>query len=268
MLAGCASMVSSMTSQMAANLADTIANSTDVETVKEGVPAYLLLVDSFLKSNPDDVKLLMSAAQLNDAFSLFVDGDRAKLLTQKALDYSIRAACISNKHSCGMRKMPFDKYKEMIDSLKRSEVPVMYAAGAAWVSWIQANSGDWNAIGELGRVKYLMARMIALDDTWDNGGPELYMGGLETILPAAAGGHPEKGRMHFERAIQISGGKYLMAKVVYAQQYAKLTFNQKLYDRLLKEVLAANPVVEGMTLANEVAQQKAKAMLAGSDDYF
>ena len=82
------------------------------------------------------------------------------------------------------------------------------------------------------------------------------------------GGHPEQGRRHFERAIQISDGKFLMDKVVYAEQYAKLTFNQKLYDRLLKEVLAANPVVPGMTLANEVAQQKAKTLLAKSDDYF
>lgn len=257
-----------MTSRMAGNLADTIANSRDVETVKEGIPAYLLLIDSFLRTSPNDPKLLMSAAQLNDAFSLFVGAKRAGMLTQKALGYAVKAACISHKPSCNMRKMPFEKYKEMVDGLRRRDVPVMYAAGVAWASWIQANSGDWNAIGELGRVKYLMARMVALDETWDHGGPQLYLGGLETALPASMGGHPEKGREHFERAIAISKGKYLMDKVVYAEQYAKLTYNQKLYNRLLKEVLAADPVVPGMTLANEVAQQKAKALLAKSDEYF
>ena len=94
------------------------------------------------------------------------------------------------------------------------------------------------------------------------------MGGLETLLPASMGGHPEEGRKHFERAVAISGGKFLMDKVIYADQYAKLTFNKKLYEKLLKEVLAADPVVPGMTLANEIAQRKAKTLLAESDDYF
>ena len=96
----------------------------------------------------------------------------------------------------------------------------------------------------------------------------MYMGGLETVLPAAMGGNPEKGKRHFEKAIQISGGKFLMTKVVYAQQYAKLAFDKELHDRLLNEVLAADPVVEGMTLTNTVAQRTAKELLAESDDYF
>ena len=257
-----------MTSQMAGNLADTIANSRDVQTVKEGIPAYLLLIDSFLRSSPNDPKLLMAAARLNDSFSMFVDDKRAGLLTAKALRYALKAACISHKPACHMRKMPFDQFRKMVDGLHRKNVPAMYAAGVAWTSWIQANSGDWNAIGQLGRVKYLMKKIVALDETWDNGGPQLYLGGLETVLPASMGGHPEQGRKHFERAIQISDGKYLMDKVIYAQQYAKLTFNRKLFERLLKEVLAADPVVPGMTLANEVAQQKARALLASAKDYF
>lgn len=267
-LSGCTTVVSSMTSRMANDLADTIQNSRDVDTVKQGVPAYLLLIDSFLRSSPDDPDLLMAASQLNGSFSNFVDEDRARLLNGKALDYAAQAACIEIRDACKARTMPFEDYKHMVDALSRDDVPVMYTLGVAWTGWIQANSGDWNAIAQLGRVKYLMARLIALDETWDHGGPQLYMGGLETVLPASMGGHPEAGRKHFERAIEISHGKYLMDKVIYAEQYARLTFNKTLHDRLLNEVLAADPVVPGMTLANEVAQRKAKALLATSDDYF
>ena len=81
-LSGCASMVSSMASRMADNLADTIANSQDVETVKQGIPAYLLLIDSFVRGNPDDPQLLMAAARLNGSFSALVEGPRVKLLTR------------------------------------------------------------------------------------------------------------------------------------------------------------------------------------------
>ena len=44
-------------------------------------------------------------------------------------------------------------------------------------------------------------------------------------------------RQCFERAIEISEGKTLMAKVIYARQYARLVFDQELHDRLLQEVL-------------------------------
>jgi hypothetical protein len=82
------------------------------------------------------------------------------------------------------------------------------------------------------------------------------------------GGNPEKGKVHFEKAIALSEGQFLMAKVVYAENYARLVFNQELHDRLLNEVLAADPVVEGMTLTNMVARQQAAALLEDSQDYF
>ena len=93
------------------------------------------------------------------------------------------------------------------------------------------------------------------------------MGGMETILPASLGGNPVKGRAHFERALAIDS-RYLMTKVIYAEQYARLVFDQSLHDRLLKEVLAADPKTEGMTLTNKVAQARARDLLSTSKDYF
>ena len=114
---------------------------------------------------------------------------------------------------------------------------------------------------------FLMERVIELDENHENGGPHLYMGGMETLLPASMGGKPEKGRAHFDKAIEINEA-YLMTKVIYAQQYARLMFDQELHDRLLNEVLSADPVVEGMTLTNRIAQERAKDLLASSKDYF
>jgi hypothetical protein len=90
---------------------------------------------------------------------------------------------------------------------------------------------------------------------------------METLLPASLGGKPELGRLHFERAIEINES-YLMTKVIYAEQYARLVFDQELHDRLLNEVLSADPIVEGMTLVNRIAQERAKELLSASKDYF
>jgi hypothetical protein len=59
-----------------------------------------------------------------------------------------------------------------------------------------------------------------------------------------------------------------MTKVVFAENYAKLIFDKALHDQLLREVIAADPVVEGMTLTNTLAQEQARTLLADSDDYF
>lgn len=267
-LGSCASMISSVTSGLADDLASTILNSQDVETVKEGIPAYLLMIDSFLRSSPDNADLLLAASNLNGAFSAFTEGERSELLTEKSLNYAFRAGCVENRRLCDFEKLDFKAYKTLVDSLDESDVPVAFAIGVAWTGWIQAHSADWNAVAQLAKVRYLMERVLALDETFDNGGPHLYLGGLETILPASMGGQPEKGRAHFERALEIADGKYLMTKVIYAEQYAKLAFDKELHDRLLNEVLSADPVVEGMTLTNTVAQQRAKALLAESDEYF
>jgi hypothetical protein len=267
-LSGCASLVSGITSKLADDLAYTILNSDDVDTVREGVPAYLLLIDSFLRNNPEDESLLLAASSLNGSYSIFAVDDRAKLLTSKSLDYALRATCVAAKRLCGFRSLGYQEFQGVVDTLILEDVPVVYATAVAWAGWIQAHSDEFSAIAELARVKYLMERMIVLDESWENGGPHLYMGALETVFPALMGGHPEKGREHFEKAMNLSGNEYLMTKVIYAEQYARLVFDKELHDRLLNEVVAADPVIEGMTLTNKIAQERARELLAGSDDYF
>ena len=94
------------------------------------------------------------------------------------------------------------------------------------------------------------------------------MGVLESQLPPSLGGRPDLAKMHFENAIRASDGRHLMAKVLYAQQYARLLFEQELHDRLLTEVLQADPRAEGLTLINQLAKQQAEVLLAESAEYF
>ena len=109
---------------------------------------------------------------------------------------------------------------------------------------------------------------IEINDGSDDGTVYTYLGILNTLIPPALGGDPEKGREHFERAIEISGGTDLSAKVEYANGYARLLYERELHDRLLNEVLAADPNVPGATLPNVLAQEQAAELLASADDYF
>jgi len=268
--AGCASLMSSATSNLTESLGDSILNNQDLEMVRDGAPSFLLLMDGLLAQNPDSVTLLLQSSQLNSAYAaaFVTDTERAQLLQQKALDQAARAVCLSLRDGCELRTRPFDDFERWLTQRKLSEVPTLYRLASSWAGWIQANSEDFGAIAELARVKALTERIAELDDSYDYGGPELYLGVFETLLPPGMGGRPEVGRAHFEKAIEISEGKYLLAKVMLAEQYARLVFDRPLHDRLLKEVIAADPVVPGLTLINTVAQQRAKLLLESSDAYF
>ena len=113
-----------------------------------------------------------------------------------------------------------------------------------------------------------MARVVALDEAFEQGAAHIYLGVLATRLPSDMGGEPEVGRRHFERALALSGGRNLMAKVAYAKHYARLVFNRHLHDRLLREVMKAEGEALGLTLANTLAKREARALLDTADEYF
>ncbi|MDH3450588.1 MAG: TRAP transporter TatT component family protein, partial [Gammaproteobacteria bacterium] len=53
-LSGCASIVSSATSKMADNITLAILNQDDPATVRDGAPAYLLMIDGLIEGDPEN----------------------------------------------------------------------------------------------------------------------------------------------------------------------------------------------------------------------
>ncbi len=266
----CSTVLSSVTANLADGLSTAILNNDDLEVVREGAPAYLILLDGLVQQSPDNVSLLGAAASLNSAYAaaFIEDEGRIRAFSEKSFSYAQRAACVEIKAACNPRRQPFEDFERWVAKIKPAQVPITYSLATSWAGWIQAHSDDWNAIAELSRVKTLMTRINTLDESYDYGGPQMYLGVFETILPPALGGRPELGRVHFERAVELSGGTHMLSKVIYAQQYARLVFDQELHDNLLNEVLAGNPEVEGLTLLNKVAQLQAQKLLDSSADYF
>ena len=270
LLSGCSYFISSASVDMTENLSHAILNNNDLATVKDGAPAYLLMVDSLLYRNPDNESLLRGAANIYTAYTnVFVkDKERAGKLTDKALAYAFRAICVRRSKTCGFREVNFQEFNTIILSLEIKDVPDLFTLGSAWATWIQTHKEDWNAVAEISRVDAIMKRVVELDEFYQDGQAHLYLGVLATFLPPALGGKPDVGKRHFERALEISKDKNLMVKVLYAQHYARLVFDQKLHDRLLNEVLEAKTDVPGYTLSNTLAKKRARELLKSGKDYF
>jgi hypothetical protein len=270
LLAGCATLTRSATTRFAQDLSNAILDQNDVATVRDGAPAYLLAMDGLIEGDPESASLLLSGARLYGAYaSAFVEDEaRVRRLWDRALGYARRALCVEAPSPCRALDRPFDEFTASLGAVGCDDVPTLYGFGVAWAGWVQVHANDWRAVAEVPKVEALMRRIVELDESYDQGSAHLYLGVLLTQRPASLGGQPERGRQHFERALALSGRRNLMAQVLYAEHYARLVFDRPLHDRLLREVLDADPQAPGLTLANTLAREQARRLLDGADDYF
>ncbi|GMR20493.1 MAG: hypothetical protein BMS9Abin36_1088 [Gammaproteobacteria bacterium] len=270
LLNGCAGMMTSAALGLANNLSSAIMNQDDPQTVADGAPSYLLLLDSLIEGDASNPRALLAGARLYIAYaSVFVqEPERAQRMSTRAKGYATQAVCLTHKNFCQALDKPFDQFQKTLRDWSKDDVADLYGFTVAWAGWLQANKEDWNAIADLPKIKACMERVVALDNDHDQGGAHHYLGLMTTFLPPALGGKPELGRKHFEKAVALSHGKNLMTQVHFAENYARLVFNQELHDKLLNNVLKADPKQPGFTLFNVLAQKRARELLANAKEYF
>jgi len=243
----------------------------DLRLIREGMPAYLMLIDGMAAAVPDNERLLISAAQayasFGSAFILEEDPDYARVLYGRAKDYALRALQqVGFENPAGAE---FDTFEKKLDTLPKSQVPALFWAASCWANWIASNQRSMEAMAELPRVELMMKRVLELDERFYYGGAHVFMGILEASRPKIAGGDLNKAKDHFLKAIELAKGKFLMSRVYYAAYYARKTFDKQLFVATLQQVLDTPADIEpDLTLLNTVAHMRARKMLSEVDEYF
>lgn len=269
-LVSCGALVSNAKKEFAEDLSATILAHDEPETIKQAIPTYLVLVSSLIRGDQKNVELLISGSRLYGSYaSVFVkEKDRQIILAKRAFGYAEQAVCLQLPKACTAKTMSYHEFELMLKNFKKEDADLIFAYGSAWSGLIQANRADWNAVAELPKAKAIIARVIELDESISNGDAHLYMGVMESLLPPAMGGKPEIAKKHFERALEISDRKNLMALLMYAEKYARLLFDRELHDKLLNELLAVDIRESKTMLIDTIARLRAKELLANADDYF
>ena len=95
-ITACGQLIANAKQEFAEDLSATIMEFDDPETIKKGVPTYLILISSMIKGDPDNPDLLESGAQLYGAYaSSFTDSATSKrTLANRAFVYASQAICI------------------------------------------------------------------------------------------------------------------------------------------------------------------------------
>ena len=267
---GRASLVSNAASGLADSLTSGILNNDDPETVRAGMPSYMIMMDGFVHENPENPAMLGAAANLYASFgAVFVDDPRrASRITTRGREYALRGICLTYAPACRWRDLSYDDFVETLDGLDARHAEAAYLYGFATLAYLRAHSSDWNSLAELPQAEALVKRYLEITGDAAKASAHMYLGILLTLRPPALGGKPEEARVHFEKAIEMSGGRDLSAKVEFAKGYAKLLYDRELHDRLVVEVLESDPYADGLTLTNVLAQQEALLLQADANEYF
>jgi hypothetical protein len=264
-----------MTVGATASLLEDVARSanrqSNLELIRQGMPAYLMLIDGMAEAVPNNERLLITAAQTYASYaSAFIpdtDKEYARVLFTRARQYALRAL-----EQIGVKNpvaSSFDDFETRIKALGKKDVPYLFWAGSCWANWINLNMRSMEARAELPRVQLLMTRVLELDEAFYYGGAHIFMGIMDASKPPIAGGDLNRARDHFLKAIELGKQKFLMARVYYARYYACKALDRRLFVSTLQKVLDTPADIEpDLTLLNTVAHARAEKMLSAADEYF
>jgi tetratricopeptide (TPR) repeat protein len=290
-LAGCdlKEFTVSTTAPVLRAAANALPEESDVQLARDSAPASLKTVEGFLVSAPKNSDLLAILAQgyieypfgfIEDDYESLPDdakhanerdalAARATGLYDRALAYGVRLIELDDKHFGEMFRKDVASAEAEAKKLDKKQAPGLLWVGLALASAINLNRNDLARVVELPKAIALIKRSHELDPKFYNAGAAMTLGIIYCSQGKAIGGDPDLGQKFFKEAIDASDGKFLMPKVMYARFFAVITQDRPLFEKTLKEVIAApHDIWPQQRLPNELAKKRAQRYLAHAEDYF
>jgi tetratricopeptide (TPR) repeat protein len=184
---------------------------------------------------------------------------RAKAGYDRAIHYGIE---LLEKKSPG-----FEAARKNDETMKKwlsafndpeQDVPALFWTGYAWMSKTNVAKEDPALVADLFIGVAMMERAVALDEKFYYGSGHIALGAYHARSAMA---ELDEAKKHFERALQINGGKALITKLNYAIKYHCMKGDRQGYERLLNEILEAGDVLPEQRLQNTIAKRRAKRYL-------
>jgi len=183
---------------------------------------------------------------------------------------------------------------------KKSQRKSLMWLALGLTSTINLNLDDIEVVAYLSFTEYLLQRVVIMDgdkhillpegakpdedpfpvathgkavgapkDKMQRALPHFALGRVHNSRGEALGGNPEQGLRHFKRALELTDGKFLLAKTYLARDYARMKQDRELFHKTLVEVLQTDPAIwPEQRLANEVAHRRARRYLKLEKEWF
>ncbi|MFZ2491859.1 MAG: TRAP transporter TatT component family protein, partial [Thermoanaerobaculia bacterium] len=260
---------------------DVFAADDDPELVGDALPFTLKLIESLLAENPRHRGLLLAAAkgftqysygwvqqkgsESADPAEQLRQNERARRLYRRARDYGLRTLAADP----GFPQALASKPDETLRSLGRADVPALYWTAAAWGLLISVSKDDPETIADLPVVGAMMDRALVLDESFGGGALHAFLISYEPNRPGAEGDPMARARRHFDRSVELSGGRLASPFVSFAEAVSIQTQNRAEFVAMLQRALEVDPdAVAAWRTENHLAQRHARWLLAHQTELF
>lgn len=272
LLQGCSTLSIRMATPMVQGQVASINEETDLVLAQQAIPANLKMLEGLLREDPENETLLKNLTEgfCGYAFSFVEDSDpgRASRLYLRGRSYAERLL-MANGAPEDLTAQNSEQLKDTLKTLDADHLPGLYWMGQCWAGWLMLNLDNLQAFVAISKVEAILQRALSLDESYHYAGPHLLLGAFYGGRSKLLGGNPDKARRHFEKSLELTQHKFLMAKVLYAKTYTVQMQDHKLFKKLLAEVMdAPADILWEQQLANAVAKQKAQKLLESADDLF
>ncbi len=257
----------------------------DVDLASEAIPANLKMMEGLLKLDPEnpDLLLLLSKGYGGYAFSFLEDKmeahsgkpalynhykKRAQNLYRRARDYALTYLKSYDDFAKNLDAHYLD-FEKSLSIFSKKDVPYLFWAAYNWGNLVNLSKEDPEVVADVSKAEAMMRRVVDLDESYFYGGAHLFLGVFYGSRPQLLGGDFKKSKFHFEKALEISQEKFLLAHYMYARFYAVQTQDEALFSKLLKHVLGSQEnMFPEQELANRIAKIRAQRLLAQKGDFF
>lgn len=251
---------------------DSFNEESDLQLAREALASDLKLLDALIKADPANEEFLLYATQGYNAYGLgFAEDDsveRARVFYLRARDYGLR---ILERNSAFKDALDKDQatFTRALQSFSKDDVPALFWTASSWFSYINISRSDVAAFAGIPRATAMMEFVLAHDSTYYYGGAYLFLGAIEGSIAPMLGGRPGKAKDYFEKSLAISGGRFLLADLYYAETYAVQIQDKDLFESLLKKIEDTPiDVLPEARLANAIAKRKARILATKIDELF
>lgn len=246
----------------------------DYQFAKEAMPGNLKLIEGLHQISPDnrEINTILAKAFCSYAFAFPETEGSARELNRAKSFYQRGYAYGRNGLPSGLLKTidgSLEDFEKEVWDTDKDDVESLFWTAYCLSGWINLNKADVSAVADLSKAEILMRKVLKEDETFYYGSAHIFFGGFFGSRPKMLGGNPEKARDHIEKAIQISGGRFLPAKFFLATFYAVPAQNESLFEQTLKEVITAKPdELPDEHLANQVAKMRAEKLIKEKKNLF
>lgn len=241
---------------------DVLNEEQDLDLAEKSIASNLKLLEAMLKDNRENENLLLLTCMGYTSYTIgFVEDvsqDRARLFYLRAKEYGMLLLKKNNKFSKTVDGSP-DDFSLSLITFSKNDIPAIFWTALSWGSYVSISLTDPEALADLPKIEAMMKFVSEVDSSYYYGGSHFFLGALYGSRPKMFGGDPVESKKHFDKCLDINGGKFLMTYVYYARTYAVQVQDQEFFNQLLTKVDEASiDVLPEARLSNAIAKKKAE----------